>query len=619
MNLIDVRLTCFVVASFLCLSSFSRQPLAITKDEIITLTKLGLSPDEIIKAIDRDREMFELGIQDVIALKKAEVHADVIKHMLATPRMVGAPTPAESVGAPAARRDSPSSQAGGPSERTAEGTQSTSTEEETASVREALQRSFATGELQRGKELADDGDVVEAIDVFRKFLADGDHGPGTREHYVATFGIAVALEEAGLLQTAAKTMVEVVLQGPGMPLFIPAVEHVRTLRRKVSYSPPELEQLTLFSIAGSSQGFQDSYNYLLGKFFYDYGSYDRAMKYLDLVSPTAADAGRAHFITGVTQTRNQMYRSAMRSLQAAILATERNESDPEVAELSYLVMARILREASDHRAAVGYYFRTDSESPRLPIVLSEISRTLLEMGASCDVLRAARVFDSEDLAAAYVPNRHLVEALAFWDQGQWELVRAAVVKSRDEAGKVSEHVRAILEGARTPADLARVPEFSAGGRRAPLAPRGKVQAFLRADPVISQLSEELRDIPRERAGLQRLGAPNRSSNDELIRWIDERERQIQAALGIAVLQRLKNLDSELAEGLVLATELEIDLEVEAMGSADDSPAGRASTTGKALPCAKILAREEDDEFIFVWPPTLRYDTSGKKPSRGGDD
>jgi hypothetical protein len=59
---------------------------AITIIEIKTLTKLGISPDEIIKAIEKDREVFNLSVQDILSLKKGNVHKRVLKYMLSTPQ-----------------------------------------------------------------------------------------------------------------------------------------------------------------------------------------------------------------------------------------------------------------------------------------------------------------------------------------------------------------------------------------------------------------------------------------------------------------------------------------------------------------------------------------------------
>jgi len=66
---------------------------AVTKEEIITLAQLGISADEIIKAIEKDRTIFNLEINDILELKNAGVPEKVIRFMLATPQRFGAAKP----------------------------------------------------------------------------------------------------------------------------------------------------------------------------------------------------------------------------------------------------------------------------------------------------------------------------------------------------------------------------------------------------------------------------------------------------------------------------------------------------------------------------------------------
>ena len=58
---------------------------AITAQEIITLAQLGFSDQEIIKAIEKDRTVFRLEVNDIQELKNAGVPEEVIKFMTQTP------------------------------------------------------------------------------------------------------------------------------------------------------------------------------------------------------------------------------------------------------------------------------------------------------------------------------------------------------------------------------------------------------------------------------------------------------------------------------------------------------------------------------------------------------
>ena len=63
--------------------------LAVTKEEIMTLAKLGIAADEIIKTIEKDRTVFDLSVAEILELKKANVPEKVIKFMLETPKKYG--------------------------------------------------------------------------------------------------------------------------------------------------------------------------------------------------------------------------------------------------------------------------------------------------------------------------------------------------------------------------------------------------------------------------------------------------------------------------------------------------------------------------------------------------
>ena len=86
------RLIVTFAAAVLGLIAMSTPASAITTEEVITLTKLGIPPAEIIKAIDKDKTVFTLSVGDILNLKKAGVAEPVIKHMLSTKERYGGGT-----------------------------------------------------------------------------------------------------------------------------------------------------------------------------------------------------------------------------------------------------------------------------------------------------------------------------------------------------------------------------------------------------------------------------------------------------------------------------------------------------------------------------------------------
>jgi hypothetical protein len=67
----------------LCIPSAAR---AVTLDDIIALSKAGVSADVLVAVIDADRTVFTLNTEELVLLKKAGVPSSVIVKMLGTAR-----------------------------------------------------------------------------------------------------------------------------------------------------------------------------------------------------------------------------------------------------------------------------------------------------------------------------------------------------------------------------------------------------------------------------------------------------------------------------------------------------------------------------------------------------
>ena len=293
------------VGATLLTSSIATTAFAISKEEIMTLAKLGIAEDEIIKAIDKDKTVFDLSVAEILELKKANVPEKVIKYMLQTPKMYGTgPGPTGPVG---------------PVEPTETDEQKRVREErmkleaqklleEKQKGEEAQRKAFAQGVLAKGRKLGDEGKWVEAIQAFQAFVSQGNFAPDSEEAYFAKFGIANALVKAGLLQSAASMLVDLVLEGPDKPFFQTAFTQLRELRKKVDYSPPQLERLADFAgkVGGFSQSFQDEFNYVLGEFFHEGQDWTKAVSFLDAVNPRAQDYGKAQYLKGYIEVQNEL-------------------------------------------------------------------------------------------------------------------------------------------------------------------------------------------------------------------------------------------------------------------------------------------------------------------------
>jgi tetratricopeptide (TPR) repeat protein len=385
-------LVALVTVPLLALSSTDSHA-EITVTQIKGLTSMGIPASEIIKVIDREKAVFHLTVQDILGLKKAGVDKKVLSYMLSTPQRFG------KKGAKTTKKTTEPSQPAAPEltdeERRAEEERmrldALKMLEEKKKVEQARRKAYAKGVLAKGRALAQEGKFVESIQAYQSFVQLNGFGPDTEEAYLANFGIAEALVKAGLYQSAAKQLVDILLAGPERPFFQSAFEQLRELRKIVNYSPPDLEELTKFFVGKFSQTFQDSYNYVIGEFYYDYNNWTQVLKYLDVVSPRSKDYGKAQYLKGLVEVRNQLYKSAVGSFQKAVVATEENNSDAEVKDLSFLALARIAYEAGDYDAAIYYYRKIPNRSYKRATALYESAWVYFVKG---DFSRALGTFHS---------------------------------------------------------------------------------------------------------------------------------------------------------------------------------------------------------------------------------
>jgi tetratricopeptide (TPR) repeat protein len=545
---------------------------AISKEEIITLTKLGISDDEVIKAIDKDRTVFELEIQDILALKQAGVTEGVIKHMLATPQLYGKQ---DTGGTPGATTAAPTTTADPTREKTPEELQAEQDAirqeamrlaEEAKKVRDAQRKLYAQSILQKGQELAEDGQFVEAINQFQTFVSQGNFPPGSEEAYVAKYGIANALLKANLLQSAAKTLVEVVLEGPDRPFFQPALRDLRQVRKKISYSPPDLEEMTKFYVGGFSQTFQDEFNYMLGEFFYDFNNYTQALNYFDQVSASSPDYGKALYLKGLVQVRNKLYRSALESFQNAILATEANDSDESVSDLAFLALARIAYESGDYDAAIYYYRKIPLDSPKLPIAFYESAWTYFVKGDFSRALGTFQALHSPYFSHYFFPELWILEGTIYLNMCRYDTTREALDMFDKTVVSHMEPLEQFLRNVRTPGDFYTAIVDTANGRKgdlpAPLVKSVLANAdFYNLYRTIRQIDWESETVQKNRAGLGGLGEELAAKLDQL------RQSKINEA-GIQIQKVLKTTQGEMQNFLIKKTEIEVDLDTEMLRQAD---------------------------------------------------
>lgn len=556
--------------------------LAITKEEVVTLVKLGIPEADIIKSIDKDKTVFDLKIQDILELKKAGVPDGVIKYMLATAQKGAAPQPAAGAApapgqpavaprpgiaptpaaAPVVREKTPE-EIRAEEERQRE--EARRLAEEARKAEDARKQAYARGVLRRGLGLSESGKWVEAVVVFQKFVQEGNFAPGTIDAYNAKYGMAAALTQAGLYQSAAKLLVEVLLEGPDKPFFKEAFGKLRKLRQEIIYNPPDLEELTKFPLVGFSQQFQDEFNYVLGEFFYDFANYQRALKHFEAVSETSPDAARALYLTGLVQVRYKMYKSAVENLQKAINVAEATRADKAVIDLAFMALARIAYESENYDAAIFYYKKVPRESVRAGTVFYELAWTYLMKGDYSRALGAFHALHSSFFSQTFYPELWILEARSYGDLCRYDRAEKALAMFDRQVGVFFDPLKRFVNAQRQPEDfylnfVASLNDPKSGAVRLP-----KELAY----PVLSNvefynLYRTIRQIEREdkqiRSNASRLGP----FAQEMAVKLNILKKDGLVRCGVKIQQILTELEASISEAQVQQTEIEVDINAAAI-------------------------------------------------------
>ncbi len=571
----------WLAVALLAVFAVPRDASAVTKEEIITLAQLGISPDEIIKAIEKDRTIFSLEINDILELKNAGVPEEVIRFMLATPQRYGTAQP-EVKPEVKPEEKKPAVEEKTPEEIRAEAErarlEALRLKQEQDKAADAQKRAFAQGQLKQGMEWAEDGQYVDAIKHFEKFIADGNYPPDSDEYYNARYGIALALAKAELYRSAADLLLEIVLQGPDRPFFQPAFDHLRKMRQQIEFSPPNLEQLTHFFVGNFSKSFQNEYNYFLGEFFYEGANYALALKYFEQISENADDYARALYLRGLIQVANQMYKSAVQSFQQAILAQEANDSDVRVSHLAYMALARIAYETGDYDAAIFYYRKVPQVSLQLPVAFYESGWCFFVKGDYSRALGTFHALHSPYFLHYFYPELWILEATIYLNMCHYDFAKQAIEMFRNHVSILGVPLAQFMQSMRTPAEYYMALTKILEGDRTYNLPEQLLYPvlsnveFFALYRTIDQIETEIKALQKSRGALGRFA-------EEKLAVLEADKVARMNEIGIKIQQILRTVEASLRED-------QIDRAAQAL----------MSMTKRKVPSDQVIAKVKEDDI-----------------------
>ena len=404
--------------------------------------------------------------------------------------------------------------------------------------------------------------------MFTKFVNDGVGGipfaPDSDEAYFATYGIANALANAGLLQSAANKLLEVVRAGPQKIFFEPAFKQLRELRRKINYRPPELEDLTKFAVVNKSKEFQDSFNYFVGEFLHDFGLSMEAVPYLEKVSRKAKDYPRAQYILGLIAFQDEgldtasKVKGASLGFQNAVIAGE-ELANQGVVDLAYLALARLAYEYQQLDAAIYYYRKISKNSPKLARAFYESGWTYFLKNDVSRALGTFHALHSPFFKHHFYPELWILEATIYVNACHPKEAEEAIKRFKEDVLVLGPPLRDFLKRNRRPEDFYTGVVSSVNKPKTATLPRKLVSPVLQ-NVEFYNLWKTIKQIGVEegtvKKNLQKLGP----FGQELLAKLGQLKSERIAEAGVVVQRTLRAVQKDIGVYQDKLTELRIDLQ-----------------------------------------------------------
>ncbi len=590
---------------------------AITVENVIQMHKSGLPGAVILQTIQSTQSKFNLTVADLKAMEAAGVSKDVVEAMMKAGGS-GAPAPEP------APEPAPGPEPTDDLQRVRDAEDKDKAQiEEDDRIREAARRAaelerqkMAAEEqrrvaqaLEKARDAFDDGDHYVAARMFDEFIQKSD--PAKPSVAAARLGLADSLYALNMYGNAAAMYHEILGAGPENESFVPAFLGLRRCSQQIAYNQVTLEQLTNYFVGNAKPEFQDSYNYFLGKFFFDYNRYEDARKYLGLVTDKAGDYAGAQYLLGLmlvqeageqdSDDRSQKLIAASPFFQKSVQAAEAQEN-LRIAHLSYLALARIAYTVGLYDVAIFYHRKVPTESTNYVNSLYEQGWSYFLKG---DVRRGMGIFhtlDGPDWENYFLPDAHLLEAAVFMNTCNFGFAHDAVKRIEGKYLALKQPLQTYLAEYVTPDSLYRA--FVLGQTRNGIDVPRLLRMAVLSEPEFHELYGTVRNRRREVATLQAHAVDfGAELSNRLLSSVEQQLKDTQLEMGIKISQLLQKLDAEMTELEIKVSEIRIEIdeqEGEELSKAIEASYREGDATAAAADSQRSASTLVGDKYL-TWP------------------
>jgi len=533
------RLACLVALSLWLAGSPPAG--AITLDEIILLSKTGVSAEIVIQNLRRDPARPKVTPADVERLRRAGVPEAVITFLTS-----GAATRRSSASGGATTRRHQRDEARKreaqrlrleaerlrlEAKRLAAAARQARARSQTLQGRVKAELGAAYDALRRGKDWV-------AMARFHRFLRGGLVQPNSYAYLEATYGLARAFLQRKMVHSAALQLVEVLRRGPKTPRFDASVTLLSRVMEQIDFVHPVLALLAEFEgeVKGRPRAWLDEYHYLLGEFYERYDNAKQAIHHFSGVSEKSRRRAAAQYHLGVLYTGRKKPRTGVRHFRQALRVAQA-AGNRAVAELADLALARLAFEVGSYRAAMHFYRAVPRRSRYFARAQYELAWTQVMSEKYRAALGTIHGLGAPFYRHWLLPDLRVLEAATYLNLCRYRPAQAALKRFATRVLPGVDRVRKALEGRLGPKGLTRAVLRLAAHRPSPLPPLA-LRALL-ADVRVYRSFRTLQALQgAQRRAAAHLHGPVRK---DVLEDLSRREKAYRLRLGLEIRRRLRNL------------------------------------------------------------------------------
>lgn len=435
----------------------------------------------------------------------------------------------------------------------------------------------------------------DAAAAFRGFLDELQPEAGTMPHYRALSGWVESMHCLGFRHTVRREALQATLYGPTYDKFETLVGILRDISNEVAYLDPQFEALTGFSVNQYSTEFQNDWNYFLGRFFWQYGEYERAIALLDRIPEGAEQYGQARYLAGVMHLELGQNNAAYQSFQSAILSAEDEDgevTDPDIFELANLAIARMVFELEEYDVSLYHYNAVEQDSQRHPRARYEISWSYLLKGDWNRAIGAFHTLHSPYYDEFFYPELWVLEAFIYLETCQLENAQEAIFQHDRAVGVMQQQLVEFIANTGGPEEYydALATYYDRFGTANRVALPLEAVRYVLSDVTFMNQRERIDALEAELARISGLdGALTEFAANNAL----EVETALQSATieaGLRIAQLIGGFEAEIRDWNVKAQELEVEITVAQLDTIE-ATLDEGQTGGSATTSTFVLAQD----------------------------